>query len=334
MSNIGRIAKRENVERRAGKTGRLFRRVLKLLLLMIVIVAGIGASLFSYYYCSSRTFKDTVSVLLSGAEVPEKAFPGRTEVNILLMGRDLDRDRCGRVVNTHGRTDAMMLAHIDFRKRSADILSIPRDTLVRIPGYRGKRRISYANALGGPELARRTISEFLGVYPDHYLLVNFDGFEKAIDDLGGLAVTVGKRLDYDDSWGNLHIHLKAGKRVLNGEQCMGFVRYRQSNNGEGESDFVRIGRQQEFLRAARAKLSSPGVMFRLPEVLDTIREDIEGNLTLPQVICLARFIKALPPGSEIRMETLPALDGGGVFVRADLHATRELLRQMFFDNQR
>jgi len=326
--------KEKTVPRRAGKAGGLFRRAVKLLALTIVIIAGIGGGIFSYYYCSSRTFKDTVNTVLSRADTPEKAFPGRSGINILLLGRDLDRDRHGRVVDTHGRTDAMMLAHIDFRNQSADILSIPRDTLAHIPGYKGKRRISYANALGGPELARQTISEFLGIYPDYYLLVNFDGFEKAIDEIGGFEVTVDKRLDYDDDWGNLHIHLKPGKQMLNGEQSMGFVRYRQSNDGDAESDFIRIARQQELLRAARGKLSTPSVMFRLPKVLDIIRYDMEGNLTPSQIICLARFTKALPPESKIRMETLPALDRSGVFVQADLDATRGLLRQMFFDNQR
>jgi len=332
LNGMTETPKQENRPRQAGKNRGLLGRAIRLLAFIIVVITGIGAGVFLYYYHSSHTFKDTVNTVLSGADAPEKAFTGRSEINILLMGRDLDRDRYGRIVNTHGRTDAMMLAHIDFRNQSAHILSIPRDTLAHVPGYKGKRRISYANALGGPELARQTISEFLGIYPDYYLLVNFDGFEKAIDEIGGLEVAVDKKLDYDDNWGNLHIHLRPGKQLLNGEQCMGFVRYRQSKDGDAESDFVRIARQQEFLRTAREKLSSPSVMFRLPEVLDIIRNDIEGNLTFPQMICLARFIKTLPPESGIRMETLPALDGGGVFVRADPDATRELLRQMFFNN--
>ncbi|MGB9588356.1 MAG: LCP family protein, partial [Armatimonadota bacterium] len=234
--------------------------------------------------------------------------------------------------HTRGRTDTMMLVHVDFRDQSADILSLPRDTLVHIPGYRGKRRISYANALGGPQLAVDTVADFLGVRAEYYVLVNFKGFEKAIDAIGGLEVTVDKRLDYDDNWGDLHIHLKPGRQVLNGEQAMGFVRYRQSKDGDMESDFVRISRQQELLRAIKAKLSSPGVLFKVPSVLDTIKNDVEGNLTSAQMLCLAHFLKNLADESRIRTETLPAMSGG-VFVRADIDAAQDLVKEMFFDNR-
>lgn len=227
----------------------------------------------------------------------------------------------------------MMIAHFDFQNGSACILSIPRDTLVHIPGYRGRHRISYANAYGGPKLARDTIQDFLGISPDYHVLLNFDAFEKAIDCVGGLEATVDKKLDYDDNWGNLHIHLKPGRQLLNGQQAMGFVRYRQSNDGDAESDFVRIGRQQELLRAARDELSSASAMFKVPKVLDIIRSDADSDLTPAQMICLARCLKTLPSDSTIRMETLPAIESGGVFVHPDTDETRKLVKQMFFDNQ-
>lgn len=308
----------------------LFRRAaLRMLLLVLIAIAAVGG-IFLYFQLSSPTFRDALGVLVSRSDTPEKAFPGQDEVNILLMGKDQDRDPQGQIVHTRGRTDVMMLAHIDFRSRTANVLSIPRDTLVHIPGYAGKRRVSYANALGGPELAKDTVSGFLGVRPDYYLLVDFASFEKAIDAIGGLEVTVDKKLDYDDNWGNLHIHLEPGRRVLNGEQAMGFARYRQSNDGDAESDFVRIGRQQELLRAAKDKLRSPAAAFRVPKVLDTIRNDAETDLTPAQMICLARFVKSLPQNEGVRMETLPTLEGDGVFVEADPDAARDLVGRMFF----
>lgn len=304
----------------------------KFTFVILIIIACIGG-MFAYQCWTSRALREVLDTYVSRTYDPSKAFPGRDEINILLMGRDVDRDRYGRIVHTRGRTDTMMLVHVDFRDKSADILSLPRDTLVHIPGHRGKRRISYANALGGPQLAVDTVADFLGVRPEYYVLVNFKGFEKAIDAIGGLEVTVDKRLDYDDNWGDLHIHLKPGRQVLNGEQAMGFVRYRQSKDGDMESDFVRISRQQELLRAVRTKLSSPGVLFKVPSVLDTIRNDVEGNLSSAQMLCLAHFLKNLADESKIRTETLPATSGGGVFVRADLDATQDLVREMFFDNR-
>ena len=323
-----RISNHAYIPRRNRKS-RAIRRLIGIALLATVIIAVIFGGILIYFYSSSRTIRSTVNSAIMRTDTPKKVFPGQDEVNILLMGRDLDRDPQGRIVQTRGRTDATMLAHIDFRSRSASVLSIPRDTLVHIPGYPGKRRVSYANALGGPELAQDTIDGFLGVHPDYYMLVNFEAFEKAIDVIGGLKINVDKQLDYDDNWGNLHIHLKPGEQVLNGTQAMGFVRYRQSKDGDAESDFVRIGRQQVFLCAVRKKFSSPRTILRIPRVLDTIREGEERNLTPAQIMCLARFIKSLPPDSNIRMETIPTLNDGGVFVQPDMDATRELVQEIF-----
>lgn len=314
------------------RRGPLRKAVLALTVLTAICLIG-ATGLFVYFYSSSPTARDVTGSLLSRDYSPEKAFPTQNEVNVLLMGRDLDRDRHGRIVRTRGRTDTMMIAHFDFQNGSACILSIPRDTLVHIPGYRGRHRISYANAYGGPKLARDTIQEFLGISPDYHVLLNFEAFEKAIDCIGGLEATVDKKLDYDDNWGNLHIHLKPGRQLLNGRQAMGFVRYRQSNDGDAESDFVRIGRQQELLRAARDGLSSASAMFKVPKALDIIRNDADSDLRPAQMICLARCLKTLPSDSAIRMETLPAIESGGVFVHPDTDETRKLVKQMFFDNQ-
>ncbi len=283
----------------------------------------------AYFYISSATIRDAVNASITNTDTPSKAFPGRDSINLLLLGRDLDRDNRGRVIHTKGRTDAIMLAHVDFRNRQVSILSIPRDTLVHIPGYRGKRRMNSANALGGPELTKDTVEELVGVHPDYYMLVNFEGFEKAIDTMGGLSIDVDKQLDYDDNWGNLHIHLKPGQQQLNGYQSMGFVRYRKSKDGDAETDLIRIGRQQKFLCAVKSKLSHPSVMVRIPKILDTIRDDTEGDLSPCQTMCVARFMKSIPGGSEIKMETLPSLETGGNYVHADTDAVRELVGRMF-----
>lgn len=304
----------------------------RLFLLVLMVVAATMAGVGVYFYKSSPTVHDAVRIMLAGVAKPEEAFPGQDGVNILMMGHDVDRDPKGRIVDTRGRTDSIILARVDFRDRAVNLLSIPRDTLVCIPGYRGDRRISYANAYGGPELSCRTVFSFLGVQPDYYILVGFDGFKKAIDIAGGLDIDVDKRLDYDDNWGHLHIHLKPGKQRLTGEQAIGFVRYRQSKNGDAESDFVRIKRQQEFFRAVKTRLADPQVMFRAPTILDRIRADMQSDLTPSQIACLAQFIRSLPQ-SAIRTETLPALAGGGAFVRPDMQATEKLIRAMFLENQ-
>lgn len=305
------------------------RRVFRVSLLILVIAAIIGGVSFAVGCLCSRSLREAASAILSHEDKPERAFPGRDSVNILFLGKDEDRDQKDRVLRTKGRTDAIMFAHIDFRNREVNILSIPRDSLVRIPGYRGRRRINSAHALGGPDLLKKTIENLVGIAPDYFALMDYGGFEKAVDEIGGVWVDVDKNLDYDDSWGNLHIHLKPGRQLLDGYESMGYVRYRHSNAGGGDSDLVRIARQQELLSSVKSRLMQPGVIVRIPRVLDIVRDHLRSDMSPAQMICLARFLKSLPPSPGIKMVTIPARPGGGNYIRPDIDATRELADKIF-----
>ena len=300
-------------------------KTIKVLLLLFSLLLGTG---LGFLWVSSPTIRKTTSIIIHRDYRPAKAFPGKSEITLLLLGKDCDRNRRGEVVNTRARSDTIILARLDFASNKASLLSIPRDTRVRIPGYRGKHKINAAHAFGGPELASETISDLLGVRPDAYVVADYDGFVRVIDYVGGLDVKVDKQLDYDDNWGHLHIHLKPGQQHLDGYQAMGFVRYRKSNDGHGDSDLVRIARQQEFLRAAKQKIASPSTFFKLPTVLEMTNKDIVGSLTQEQMCAVAFFLRTLPPAS-IQMETLPA-ETGRVAVTVDDDATRELVQRMFF----
>lgn len=289
------------------------------------LVIGIAIGVF---YFSSSTVRQTVHVIFHRGLAPERAFPGRDSVNILLLGRDVDRDNRGRVVDTNGRTDTMILAHISFSEQVVNLLSIPRDTRVRIPGYRGKHKINAAHAFGGPELACSTVESFLAVRPEDYVVIDYDGFIEAIDQLGGININVDKKLDYDDNWGGLHIHLNPGPQKLDGYRAMGYVRYRKSNDGRGDTDAERIARQHAFLAALRSKFISPQNFIKLPRIVDSVRGHVNGTLTMDQMMSLAYFVKTLPP-ERIRMETLPS-DEGRVFVTARETETRSLVQELFY----
>ena len=293
---------------------------------VLLLALGIGTQM-GRVYVSSPTVREAVASAVMGRLTPEKAFPGRASVNVLLLGRDLDRDRHGNIVKTNARTDTIIMAHYDFGQHTISMLSIPRDTRVRIPGH-GRHKINAAHAYGGPELACQTVENFLQVHPDDYVVVDFDGFEKAVDELGGLDLTVDKVLNYDDNWGNLHIHLKPGPQHVNGDQAIGFVRYRKSKDGIGDSDMERIARQQEFLRAVKSKLMRPTTFVRLPQVLSAVEPHVNSSLTRTQMLALARFAKDVP-AENMRAETLPSVEGP-VFVKADTDKTRTLVQEMFY----
>lgn len=278
----------------------------------------------------SPSIRQVATAAVTGGMAPDKAFPGRGQLNILLLGRDEDRDNKDRVLDTRGRTDTIVLAHVNFAERRVNLLSIPRDTLVRIPGYSGRHKINAANALGGPELTAQTVENLIDIKPDGYVLVDYKVFQKLIDEAGGVHVNVPKQLDYDDNWGNLHIHLKPGPQRLNGEQALGLVRFRHSNDGRADSDQERIARQQMLLASARSQLTRPAVLMRLPEMFSTLMEDTDMTLTTDQVLCLANFARKV--GGNMRMEVLPSIPTRSA-LRMDRTRARQLVDELFLSTE-
>lgn len=303
------------------------------LFLLVALVAGTGVG---YIYFGSKTLRQMVRIVRQGDLRPAKAFPGQDELTVLFLGRDVDLDNHARVVHTRGRTDTIMLVHLDFANKTANMLSIPRDTKVRIPGYRGIRKINAAHALGGPELTIETVSNLLNglgiehsdnVQPEQYIVVDYTSFAKAIDLIGGLKVDVAKEMDYDDNWGNLHIHLKPGTQILEGKDALGYVRFRKSNDGRSVTDQDRIARQQQFLMAMKSKMVSPTAFVRMPSIIETIRSGVKSSMSDSQMMSIAQFVRSLPPGS-IHTAILPSTNSR-VYVTADRDAARKLVDSMF-----
>jgi len=259
---------------------------------------------------------------------PERQFPDRTSLNVLLLGVDRDYDNRAQIIKTaHGRSDSILLARVDFVNETISALTIPRDTAVRVPGYRGIAKINAAHSYGGPEKTIETIQSVFGVPVDAYVVLNFDGFQKIVDAIGGIDINVEKQMDYDDNWGRLHIHLKPGYQRLNGYQAMGYVRMRHS-----DSDLMRARRQHAFLEALRTKLKQPRTFLALPGVLDTLNDNLKRNLSEDQLFALANFARSLPK-EKIVIETLPVYGGGPSFLNINREKSAEVIQRMFFPNQ-
>jgi LCP family protein required for cell wall assembly len=308
--------------RRTGGLGRAIRRLIGILFLAIL---GGGAWLYS----TSPTARDVVKTLATGALSPSVSFPGQRSVTFLVLGRDRDLDNRQRIMKTHGRSDLVMLVRADFENGTIAALSIPRDTRVRIPGRSGYHKINAAHSFGGPRLTMRTVAALTGVRPEHVVRLDFDGFEKAIDALGGVEVTVDRNMDYDDDWGNLHIHLKKGRQRLNGDQAMGFVRFRHADRGSSDSDLKRVRRQQALVQALRQQAKNPLTLIRAPYAMDRARPHLHSSLKIPQLFCLAYFARGVPP-NNVRMLSLPVRSGGS-FVYPDRAAARRLAREVLVD---
>ena len=272
----------------------------------LVLVVALGGVFLGWRYLNH--------VVGKGAQTIQNLVPsGAGATNYLVVGSDSraglsqqDLHRAATRQVAGGRTDTIILVHISPGRKKAVMISIPRDLKVSISGH-GQDKINAAYALGGPNLLVKTIEDNLGVPVNHYAEVDFAGFLKVVDSLGGVRLCnqTGHRLD--DSFANLH--MPPGCHNMNGMQALAFVRARHI-----DSDFGRIGRQQQFLRAVMTKVSSKGNLLNLPKLMsigNMVAEHVKSDDTLKtsEAISLLRRLGKLDSGS-VDMRLYPSFDGG------------------------
>jgi LCP family protein required for cell wall assembly len=190
--------------------------------------------------------------------------------NILVLGSDRRPGDPGR-----GRADTIMLMRYGGGKAAR--LSIPRDTLVTIPGL-GPNKINAAYAFGGPALMIETVKQFLGIEIHHIVEVDFKGFPKFVDSLGGVDMTFDNCLV--SRYEGRTARFRKGENHLDGQDALDVVRIRKNRCDPSESDLSRARRQQKFLEAVKGRVISPFTFPRLPWVAwrapRAIRSDMAG----------------------------------------------------------
>ena len=254
------------------------------LLLVAFIIAAVAGALFA----SSNLFNK-----------PQKAnkenlMVAKDKIMVMIMGVD---EREGDV----GRSDTLMVATLDPKKKKAALLSIPRDTRVKIKGN-GFDKINAAYAYGGYQLTQDTVENLLGVQMEHYVIINIKSFKKIIDAIGGVDINVEKRMYYEDIWdddGGLLIDLQPGMQHMDGDTAITYVRYRDE-----EGDIGRISRQQKFMQAVMDRITSPAIIPRIPAIVKEIIGSVETDLSVKQII---EFLTALKEAqrSGLQSEMLP-----------------------------
>ncbi|MCS6919643.1 MAG: LCP family protein [Fimbriimonadales bacterium] len=322
---MSRTASRQGIAPPVKRNSRL-RRMFWAFFWLMFWLSGLvlGSALGYLHFASEGTVSRAVVAYIKGETKPENAFPGRKKLTILVVGADENRDNRKRVVDTMARTDTIMVAQVDFVNQRIHALSIPRDTLVRIPRH-GWGKINSAHALGGPKLLVETVSTLLGnLAIDEVVMISYKAFEEAIDALGGVTIEVEKRMRYHDNWGDLHVDLQPGLQHLNGKQALGYVRFRHT-----DSDFHRIERQQKFMRAVKERLKDPSVWMRAPQVLAAGLRHTRTTMDFEQLLALALFARQLSD-EQIRTETLPVRDGSGTSLIVQRDAATQLIRELGF----
>lgn len=259
----------------------------KLLITLVVVAAVLAGGLLAVYNHSSQdNDRDAGRNPQENAQANNEEKVDIDPMNILILGLD-DRDGDFR-----GRTDTIMLAGFNPEHEAINLLSIPRDTRVKIKGAYDKVNAAYV--YGGPELTRKTLEDFLDIEIDYYVVIDFDAFVKMVDLVGGIEVDVPIRMKYEQE----NIDLYPGKQVLNGEQALGYARYRYTSEG----DIGRAKRQQEVVKLLLEKMFKLRNVVKMPELIKTVYDHVETDFPLTQVTELAKAanqIKEKPINSMV-----------------------------------
>ena len=214
--------------------------------------------------------------------------------SILIMGVDSEKENLKK---SYFNGDSLMLLTFNPNTLNTTIMSIPRDSYVPITCFNNtKSKITHA-AIQGEDCIIKTIEKLIDIKIDYYLKINFKGFVKVIDSLGGVEVDVPYSFCEQDSnrrWGSNTIYVEKGLQKLNGEQALALSRNRKNNTSKCSSkwtdgyrsDFVRGENQQLVLRAILNKLKDIDSINEITNLLDNISNSMETNLSTEQILSL------------------------------------------------
>jgi LCP family protein required for cell wall assembly len=300
-------------------------RVLKAagLTLAGALVLGIATAGWAYWHLNNNIKSVDINSAL-GDDRPAKAVttPSASasasasplptgSLNILVLGSDSRSGKANQELgggdSSGARSDTAMVIHIDAGRKKATVVSIPRDTLVTRPSCPlssgGSTSVAYnamfnsAYSVGGPVCAVKTVESITNVRMDHYIEIDFSGFAKLVNALGGVTVTTDQDINDDKS----HLHLKKGTHHLNGKQALALARTRHGI-GDG-SDLGRIGLQQKLVKALLEQISSHDLLTdpaKLYEVTDAVTDSLTtdtGLDSLSELIGLGQSLKSLSADS-------------------------------------
>jgi polyisoprenyl-teichoic acid--peptidoglycan teichoic acid transferase len=248
-----------------------------------------------------------------GAKTKNKLEP----INVLLLGSDSRGEK-------QARTDTIMIAHYDPQTNAFKLVSLMRDMLVTVPDH-GQQKLNAAYSFGGPELLRQTIKENFDLDIHYYAIVDFQGFEKAIDVLvpNGMEVDV----PYEMSYG-IGMTINEGKQKLHGKELLGYVRFRHDRL----SDFGRIQRQQEVISKLKEEALGPESIIKLPELVGLLNKYLDTDIDSSTLMAVG---KDLLTNKSSTVETLRIPEDGsfenkryeglGEVLEVDLDQNKEAL---------
>ena len=326
--------RKKNKKVKEKKKMKTWKKVLLIIILIVLIVGGI----FTYKVYKNGWGVSGMLATVAGHDENKKKDLG--EFKCLILGISTDQENVEL-------TDTIIVASYNPNTQKATLLSIPRDT------YTGKneaRATAYEkmNALYSrkhrPDETLAAVNEITGLNIEYYVVVKTEALIKLVDVIGGVTFNVPIDMDYDDVTQDLHIHLKAGEQLLDGDKAEQLVRFRHNNDGTsypeeyGDNDTGRMRTQREFIMQVIKQTAKPGNIFKLGEILDVAKEyvitNIDFNVAKDYIPYAVEFNT-----EELLTETLPGVNtnknssGTWIFIH-NKKETAALVQELFYDRDK
>lgn len=262
---------------------KFFSRLAIIIVFALSVVAGVGVA--AYYFLPTAPSSSDSSI------ANESSLKDDT-YNILLCGVD----------ESHENADTIVLASFDTKAKTLRLLSIPRDTMSNEERPIQKINASYSvDYEGNIEQTIREVEKVTALPIDRYAITTFEGFEEAIDAIGGVEMYVPMDLEYSDPYQDLEINLKEGDQILDGKHALQFVRFR---SGYATGDIGRIGAQQLFFAALADTFLDKSIVTKVPSLAKVVSENMETDLTISEMIWFFKQAQGMSKDS-IEMFILP-----------------------------
>ncbi len=332
------IDKSKKNKKNKRKKRKVFKRIFLMILLLIVLAVG---------WFVHKTIKNgggLSGMLATVVGHDENTKKNLKEIKVLLLGVSTDIDS--------ELTDTIMVASYNPNTQKANLLSIPRDT------YTGKNKNRALasekinclyNISKSPEKTLKAVNEITGLDIKYYVLVRTEALIKLVDAIGGVNFNVPIDMKYDDKTQNLHINLKAGEQILNGDKAEQLLRWRHGNpdkNGVmttypseyGDNDFGRMRTQRDFISATVKQTLRLGNIFKIGEILEIAHQNVETNLELSYIKDYLPYVVDFNT-EDIKTEVLPGTtpdidttNGISIFV-VNEKETKSLIQSMFYSDE-
>lgn len=213
---------------------------------------------------------------------------------ILLFGIDQIKEE------EYGRSDSILLALVQPKTKQLMLISIPRDTYIEIPNY-GHHKLNTAFQLGGPQLTKETISNWLDLKINETASIDYARFEKLIDLIGGIELDVDRRMIHEE------FILEKGLQTLTGSEALHFVRFRKSKDGNHDSDYKRTERQRQLLSKLTSELLNSRSIKESFNLLRSLFKTVDTTLSIQQIITYGYHFS----GFSAEQITSLTFNGGG-----------------------